>query len=131
MGARGFGVDVGGSGIKGALVDLATGRLVEERIKIETPRPATPAAVAATVAEIVARAGWNGPVGVTLPSVVTAGVARTAANIDPSWIGTDARAVLSDALGGRPVTVLNDADAAASPRTGSAPARTSTASSCC
>ncbi|ORL30675.1 polyphosphate glucokinase [Prescottella equi] len=112
VGARGFGVDVGGSGIKGALVDLATGRLVEERIKIETPRPATPAAVSATVAEIVARAGWNGPVGVTLPSVVTAGVARTAANIDPSWIGTDARAVLSDALGGRPVTVLNDADAA-------------------
>lgn len=110
--ARGFGVDVGGSGIKGALVDLETGELVEERIKIETPHPATPAAVAATVAEIVSRAGWDGPVGITLPSVVTAGIARTAANIDPSWIGTDARALFSAALGGRDVVVLNDADAA-------------------
>lgn len=112
VGALGFGVDVGGSGIKGAVVDLDTGVLVEERIKIETPRPATPDAVAATVGEIVARARWEGPVGVTLPSVVTAGVARTAANIDASWIGTDARRVFSDALVGRDVTVLNDADAA-------------------
>lgn len=112
MGALGFGVDVGGSGIKGAIVDLDTGELVHERIKIETPRPATPDAVAATVAEIVTRARWEGPVGVTLPSVVTAGIARTAANIDPSWIGTDARQTLSTALGGREVTVLNDADAA-------------------
>lgn len=112
MGAHGFGVDVGGSGIKGAIVDLATGELVEDRIKIETPRPATPEAVAVTVAEIVARVGWAGPVGITLPSVVTSGIARTAANIDKSWIGTDARAVFSRALGGRDVTVLNDADAA-------------------
>lgn len=110
--ARGFGVDVGGSGIKGALVDLGTGELIEERIKIETPRPATPDAVAATVSEIVSLAGWEGPVGITLPSVVTSGIARTAANIDPSWIGTDARALFSAALGGRAVTVLNDADAA-------------------
>nr|WP_305095198.1 ROK family protein [Prescottella sp. R16] len=112
MGVRGFGVDVGGSGIKGSVVDLDTGALVVDRIKIETPHPATPDAVAATVAEIVARAGWDGPVGVTLPSVVTTGVARTAANIDPAWIGTDARALFSAALGGRSVTVLNDADAA-------------------
>ncbi|MDH6284175.1 polyphosphate--glucose phosphotransferase [Prescottella agglutinans] len=112
MGALGFGVDVGGSGIKGATVDLATGELIEDRIKIETPHPATPEAVAATAAEIVARARWEGPVGITLPSVVTSGIARTAANIDKSWIGTDARAVFSRALGGRDVTVLNDADAA-------------------
>ncbi|CAM2914916.1 polyphosphate--glucose phosphotransferase [Prescottella defluvii] len=112
MGAHGFGVDVGGSGIKGARVDLGTGELVEERIKIATPHPSTPDAVAATVAEIAARAGWDGPVGVTLPSVVTNGIARTAANIDPSWIGTDARTLFSTALGGRAVTVLNDADAA-------------------
>ncbi|RVW09654.1 ROK family protein [Prescottella agglutinans] len=112
VGALGFGVDVGGSGIKGAIVDLATGELVEDRIKIETPHPATPDAVAATVAEIVARARWEGPVGITLPSVVTSGIARTAANIDKSWIGTDARALFSRALGGRDVTVLNDADAA-------------------
>ncbi len=112
MGAHGFGVDVGGSGIKGAIVDLTTGELVADRIKIETPRPATPEAVAVTVAEIVARAGWEGPVGITLPSVVTSGIARTAANIDKSWIGTDAQAVFSRALGGRDVSVLNDADAA-------------------
>lgn len=109
---QGFGVDVGGSGIKGALVDLTNGRLVGDRIKILTPQPSTPDAVAATVAKIVDQAGWTGPVGVTLPSVVTDGVARTAANIDKSWIGTDARTLFSSALGGRPVTVLNDADAA-------------------
>ncbi|MFF0814020.1 polyphosphate--glucose phosphotransferase [Rhodococcus sp. NPDC003318] len=109
---RGFGIDVGGSGVKGGLVDLETGLLIGDRIKILTPQPSTPDAVAATVAEIVAQAGWNGPVGITLPAVVTAGVARTAANIDKSWIGTDARALFSAALGGRAVSVLNDADAA-------------------
>lgn len=108
----GFGVDVGGSGIKGGLVDLTTGALIGERIKILTPQPSAPDAVAATVAAIVEQAGWDGPVGVTLPSVVTAGVARTAANIDGSWIGTNARSVLARALGGRDVSVLNDADAA-------------------
>ncbi|NLV80340.1 MAG: ROK family protein [Rhodococcus sp.] len=108
----GFGVDVGGSGIKGGLVDLTTGALIGERIKILTPHPSVPEAVASTIVEIVTRAGWDGPVGVTLPSVVTAGIARTAANIDPSWIGTDARALLSRALDGRAVSVLNDADAA-------------------
>ncbi|GAA4476933.1 ROK family protein [Rhodococcus olei] len=111
-GRRGFGVDVGGSGVKGGVVDLDTGQLIGDRIKILTPHPATPAAVAATVAQIVEQAGWDGPVGVTLPAVVTAGVARTAANIDSSWIGTDARALFAEALGGRPVVVLNDADAA-------------------
>ncbi|WP_067475620.1 polyphosphate--glucose phosphotransferase [Nocardia amamiensis] len=114
MSARGhaFGIDIGGSGVKGAAVDLATGELVHERIKIATPHPATPQAVAEAVAELVAKAEWDGPVGLTLPAVVTGGVARTAANIDKSWIGTDARALFSAALGGRPVTVLNDADAA-------------------
>jgi polyphosphate glucokinase len=109
---RGFGVDVGGSGVKGGLVDLETGELIGDRIKIETPKPATPEAIADTVAEIVTRAGWDGAVGITLPAVVTGGVARTAANIDKSWIGTDAAALFGQALGGRPVTVLNDADAA-------------------
>ncbi|MFI6866695.1 polyphosphate--glucose phosphotransferase [Nocardia sp. NPDC050406] len=114
MSARGqaFGIDIGGSGVKGAAVDLATGELVHERIKIPTPHPSTPHAVAEAVAKLVAQAGWEGPVGVTLPSVVIDGVARSAANIDKSWIGTDARALFSVALGGRKVTVLNDADAA-------------------
>ncbi|MGW0175241.1 polyphosphate--glucose phosphotransferase [Rhodococcus sp. NPDC003322] len=109
---RGFGIDVGGSGVKGGVVDLDTGQLIGDRIKILTPQPATPTAVAATVADIVRQAGWDGPVGITLPAVVTAGVARTAANIDGTWIGTDANALFSGALGGRAVTVLNDADAA-------------------
>jgi polyphosphate glucokinase len=108
----GFGVDVGGSGVKGGLVDLTTGQLIGDRIKLLTPQPSTPDAVAATVAEIIEQAEWDGPVGITLPSVVTGGVARTAANIDSSWIGTDARALFSTALGERHITVLNDADAA-------------------
>ena len=112
MTRTGFGVDVGGSGVKGGVVDLETGKLVGDRIKILTPQPSTPEAVADTVAEIVRQASWDGPVGITLPSVVTGGVARSAANIDKKWIGTDARALFSEALGGRSVTVLNDADAA-------------------
>ncbi|MGN2637097.1 polyphosphate--glucose phosphotransferase [Nocardia takedensis] len=110
--AHAFGINIGGSGVKGAAVDLRTGELVHDRIKIPTPQPSTPQAVAAAVAELVAQAGWTGPVGVTLPAVVLDGVARTAANIDKAWIGTDARALFSAALGGRAVSVLNDADAA-------------------
>ncbi len=106
-----FGVDIGGSGIKGAMVDLRTGDFVDARIKIPTPSPATPDAVADTVRTIVDRAQWAGPVGITLPSVVRGGVVRTAANIDPSWIGVPATAHFSDALG-LDCTVLNDADAA-------------------
>ncbi|MBW0270658.1 polyphosphate glucokinase [Nocardia sp. MH4] len=114
MSARGhaFGIDIGGSGVKGALVDLATGTLTHERLKIATPQPSTPDAVAGAVAELVALADWDGPVGLTLPCVVLDGHARTAANIDHAWIGTDARELFSKALGGRAVTVLNDADAA-------------------
>ncbi|MEV0333831.1 polyphosphate--glucose phosphotransferase [Nocardia sp. NPDC050717] len=114
MSARGhaFGIDIGGSGVKGALVDLSTGLLTHDRIKIATPQPSTPDAVAGAVAELVAQAGWDGPVGLTMPCVVLDGHARTAANIDPGWIGTDARALFAKALGGREVTVLNDADAA-------------------
>lgn len=114
MSARGhaFGIDIGGSGVKGAAVDLATGELLHERIKIATPQPSTPQAVADTAAKVVAQANWDGPVGITLPSVVLGGTVRTAANIDKAWIGTDARTLFTDALDGRPVTVLNDADAA-------------------
>lgn len=111
-GEYGFGIDIGGSGVKGAKVDLGTGEFVGERIKIATPQPATPEAVADVVAEIVAQAQWDGPVGLTLPSVVTHQVARTAANIDHSWIGTNVHDLFGEALGGREVAVLNDADAA-------------------
>ncbi|MFD8974241.1 MULTISPECIES: polyphosphate--glucose phosphotransferase [Streptomyces] len=107
-----FGVDIGGSGIKGAPVDLERGALAEERHKVLTPQPATPDGVAGCVAEVVENFGWTGPVGVTFPGVVTGSTIRTAANVDKSWIGVDAGTLLSERLGGLPVTVLNDADAA-------------------
>ncbi len=111
-GTRAFGVDVGGSGIKGGIVDLDTGELVGDRVRIDTPQPATPDAVAATVAELLSRFDYDGPVGITMPSVITSGVARSAANIDPGWVGTDAVGLFEGVLPGRRVTVLNDADAA-------------------
>ncbi|MFJ3092455.1 polyphosphate--glucose phosphotransferase [Streptomyces hydrogenans] len=107
-----FGVDIGGSGIKGAPVDLKRGALTEERHKILTPQPATPQDVAGRVAEVVEHFAWTGPIGVTFPGVVTGSTVRTAANVDASWIGTDAGALIGEAVGGLPVTVLNDADAA-------------------
>lgn len=109
---RGFGVDVGGSGIKGGIVDLDTGELIGDRVKLLTPQPSTPAAVAKTVAAVVREFGWTGPLGVTYPGVVTDGIVRTAANVDKGWIGTDAAEVIGKELGGAAVTVLNDADAA-------------------
>jgi len=109
---RGFGVDVGGSGVKGGIVDLDTGELIGERFKIATPQPSTPDAVAKTVAAVVREFSWDGPLGVTYPGVVTEGIVRTAANVDKGWIGTNATEVIGKALGGQPVTVLNDADAA-------------------
>lgn len=109
---RGFGVDVGGSGIKGGIVDLDTGALIGERFKLPTPQPATPDAVSDTVAAVVREFGWTGSLGVTYPGVVTNGTVRTAANVDKAWIGTNAQEVISAKLDGQAVTVLNDADAA-------------------
>ncbi|MFJ2703406.1 polyphosphate--glucose phosphotransferase [Streptomyces sp. NPDC087428] len=106
-----FGVDIGGSGIKGAPVDLDRGDLAQERHKVLTPHPATPEDVAGCVAEVVGHFNWSGPVGITYPGVVTSGVTRSAANVDKGWIDLDARTLLSDKLG-LPVTLLNDADAA-------------------
>ncbi|WP_051773520.1 polyphosphate--glucose phosphotransferase [Streptomyces sp. NRRL S-237] len=107
-----FGVDIGGTGIKGAPVDLERGDLAQERHKVLTPHPATPEGVAGCVGEVVRNFDWDGPLGVTFPGVVTSGVIRSAANMDKSWIGVDAAALISRELGGLPVTVLNDADAA-------------------
>ena len=115
-----LGVDIGGSGIKAARVDLEAGDFAADRVRIPTPQPSTPAAVAEVVAEVVSQAGRAGglaaddtriPVGVTFPAVVQHGVARTAANVDETWIGTDVREVLAAATGHR-VEVVNDADAA-------------------
>jgi polyphosphate glucokinase len=108
---RAFGVDVGGSGVKGGIVDLDTGQLIGDRFKLLTPRPATPSAVAKTIAAVVNEFGWSGPLGVTYPGVVTNGVAQTAANVDKSWIGTNTRDIISSELG-QDIVVLNDADAA-------------------
>jgi polyphosphate glucokinase len=112
--SRGFGIDIGGSGIKGCPVDLVAGKFAAERHRTPTPSPSTPTAVAGVVAEIVASFGdaaGTGPIGVTFPAVIQRGVARTAANVDKSWIGTDVESLLQSVLG-RPVRVVNDADAA-------------------
>jgi len=106
-----FGVDIGGSGIKGARVDLSTGELLTERYRIETPQPATPKAVSNVVAKIVDENHWTGPVGCAFPAVVQQGVIRTAANVDDSWIGTNGEENIGNRLG-VPVQIINDADAA-------------------
>ncbi len=104
-------MDIGGSGIKGAPVDLDLGDLARERHKVLTPHPATPKGVADCVAEVVSHFDWSGPIGITFPGVVTDGITRTAANVDKGWVDTDARTLLGERIG-RPVTILNDADAA-------------------
>ncbi len=106
-----LGVDIGGSGIKGAPVDVATGTLVKPRHRIRTPKPATPGMVADVVAELTAHFSWRGPIGCAFPAVVKGGRALTAANVDKAWIGCDVAALFSKRTS-MPVTVLNDADAA-------------------
>lgn len=106
-----FGLDIGGSGIKGAPVDTATGTLLAERFRVPTPQPATPSAVLETAVDVVKHFNWSGPIGCGFPAVVKVGVVHTAANIDHSWIGFDLRSGLQQALD-VPVQVLNDADAA-------------------
>ena len=106
-----LGIDIGGTGIKGAPVDVATGELMQERTRLLTPQPATPAAVAETVVALLEQIDLPGPIGLTLPAVVLSGVVRTASNIDEGWIGTDAIDLFHSATG-RPVGVVNDADAA-------------------
>jgi polyphosphate glucokinase len=106
-----FGIDIGGTGIKGAPVDLATGKLLADRKKIATPQPATPDAVTEVVREVVQSFGWTGVIGATFPGVVIGGTVRSAANVDKSWIGADAASLFGKAIG-TDVGVLNDADAA-------------------
>lgn len=106
-----IGIDIGGSGIKGAPVDLEAGQLLTERGKLVTPQPATPAAVVAAAAGLARGFPAAPRYGVAVPAVVKAGVAHTAANIDPEWVGCDVGHLFAVALGA-PVTVLNDADAA-------------------
>lgn len=109
--ALGFGIDIGGSGIKGAPVDLHKGRLAAERVRIPTPQPSTPEAVAETVTQILDEFDWRDSFGCTFPAVVQHGVTRTAANVDRAWIDCDAAAVLRRVTG-RDALLVNDADAA-------------------
>jgi polyphosphate glucokinase len=106
-----LGIDIGGTGIKAAPVDLATGTLVAERIKIATPQPALPDAIADVLRDLVKEFSWTGPAGITFPGVVVGGTTLTAHNLDPAWVGLDARALFAKATG-LDVRVLNDADAA-------------------
>ncbi|WP_229659962.1 polyphosphate--glucose phosphotransferase [Tersicoccus solisilvae] len=113
-----MGVDIGGTGIKGGIVDLAKGTLIGERFRIPTPSPSTPEAVADVVTEVVAELTGRpegpepeAPVGITFPAIIKNGVARSAANVDHSWIGTDVDKLMTEKLK-RPVEVLNDADGA-------------------
>ncbi len=106
-----LGIDIGGTGVKVAPVDVATGRLLAERVKLPTPSPAVPDQVAQVIGQLIDHFGWSGPVGITFPGVVSGGIIRTAANLDRAWIGIDAVRFFGDATR-QPVTVLNDADAA-------------------
>lgn len=106
-----LGIDIGGSGVKGAPVDVTSGALQQERHRIPTPQPATPEAVARTVGELARHFSWQWPIGCTFPAIVKNGYALSAANVDPGWVGVNADQVFSEQTG-NPVTVLNDADAA-------------------
>ena len=108
---RAGGVDIGGSGIKAAVVDVRSGELLSERLRVETPQPARPGVVVEAAAELVEALGPELPLGVGSPGAVVHGRVMTAANIDASWLGVDARALLAERLGGE-CAVLNDADAA-------------------
>lgn len=106
-----LGIDIGGSGIKGAVVDVESGELKTERQRIPTPNPSTPQAVAEVVAQFVDSFNWTGLMGCTFPAVIRNGIVYTAANVDETWVGTDATA-LFERVTGCPASIINDADAA-------------------
>lgn len=106
-----LGIDIGGSGIKGAPIDITEGKLVAKRHRIPTPQPSLPDAVADVVAEIAKHFAWQGPIGCTFPAIIKNGVAHSAANVDDAWIGANVQQLIADKTGA-PVMVINDADAA-------------------
>ena len=106
-----LGIDIGGSGIKGAPVDVDSGEPLTNRFRIKTPKLGKPKPVAKTVGQIVRHFEWTGPVGIGFPAVVQNGVTQSAANVHKDWIGLDAAALFREATG-CPVAVINDADAA-------------------
>lgn len=106
-----LGIDIGGSGIKGAPVDMKKGEMLTERYRIETPQPASPQPVAEIVAEIARHFSWQGPIGCGFPAAIQHGIVRTASNIDAAWMGVNAVQLFSQVTDS-PVKVINDADAA-------------------
>jgi polyphosphate glucokinase len=106
-----LGIDIGGSGIKGALVDTKTGELLKERIRIKTPQPSRPKAVIGTILELVDLFDYSGPLGIGFPAVILDGIVMSAANVDSKWIGFPGVERISEAVG-QPVALVNDADAA-------------------
>lgn len=106
-----LGIDIGGTGIKAAPVDTASGEFLGERLRILTPAPATPEAVSVAVAQVATHFSWQGPIGCGFPAVIRCGQVCTAVHVDKAWLGSNAQTLFSEATG-CPVTVLNDADAA-------------------
>jgi len=106
-----LGIDVGGSGIKGAPVDIETGALLAERVRIKTPKKAEPQPVAEVVAEIAKSFNWQGPIGIGFPAPIKSGVALMAANVSEKWVGTNADDLFTKVTG-CDCTMINDADAA-------------------
>ena len=106
-----LGVDIGGTGIKAAVIETQTGELISEHKRIPTPQPATPENIASSLAQLVTELAWSGPIGCGFPATVHHGVAYSASNIDPSWINTDAQTLFSQVTE-QPCFVVNDADAA-------------------
>ncbi len=106
-----LGIDIGGTGVKGAVIDTAIGELVTERFRLESPRPLTPESLAITIQAVVAQHQWSGPIGIGFPAAIQHGIARTAANIDPSFIGLPVADYFTKQTG-CPVYVANDADVA-------------------
>lgn len=107
-----LGLDIGGTGIKGAIVETETGTLATERFRLLTPESGKPKAMAKVAAEVVSHFDWKGPVGAGFPAVVQNGIVRSAANIHESWIGVNGEELLSEQMRGVPVRLVNDADAA-------------------
>jgi len=106
-----LGIDIGGSGIKGAIIDTKTGKMLTPRFRLVTPVPATPDSVAGVIHEIVKNFNWDGPLGAGYPGVVQNGIVKTAANVDSQWINIPIEELITKVTG-CPATVLNDADAA-------------------
>jgi polyphosphate glucokinase len=107
-----LGIDIGGSGVKGALVNIESGELITDRLRFDTPQPSKPKAVIDVVKQIVKHFDYKGPLGVGFPAIVIQGVTRSAANVDDGWINYPAAKKIAEATGCR-VTVRNDADVAA------------------